>query len=155
MTRRARRRLMMAAAATATAALAAFSGAAADGHLMPPLPEAKGEQCVEPTEVMRRRHAQFILHQRDETVHRGIRTQKHRFVNCIDCHVRPNAAGAWPRHTDDGHFCSVCHRYASVQMDCFQCHADRPPEAYAAGRQSARKTPTRLGINDLHLERLR
>ena len=65
MTRRARRRLMMAAAATATAALAAFSGAAADGHLMPPLPEAKGEQCVEPTEVMRRRHAQFILHQRD------------------------------------------------------------------------------------------
>lgn len=156
MSRRARRRLMTAAAALAAAAgAAAFSGAAADTHLMPPLPEAKGEQCVEPTGVMRRRHAQFILHQRNETVHRGIRTQKHRFVNCIDCHVRPNAAGEWPRHTDDGHFCSVCHRYASVQMDCFQCHADRPAEAWAETRRPGREAHARLGINDLHLERLR
>lgn len=160
MTRRARCRLTPAAATMAAVAVAAaFSGAAADSHLMPPLPEAKGERCVEPTEVMRRRHAQFILHQRDETVHRGIRTQKHRFVNCIDCHVRPDATGAWPRHTDDGHFCSVCHRYASVTMDCFQCHADRPPEAFTATRQSARRSAhrgsARLGLNDLHLEQLR
>lgn len=164
MTRRARRRPAPAAATMAAVAVAAvFSGAAADSHLMPALPEAKGERCVEPTEVMRRRHAQFILHQRDETVHRGIRTQKHRFVNCIDCHVRPDATGAWPRHTDDGHFCSVCHRYASVTMDCFQCHADRPAEAWAATRQSehkparqpAHKAPARLGLNDLHLEQLR
>ncbi len=128
----------------------------ADDHRMPDLPAAKGERCVEPTEVMRRRHAEFILHQRDETVHRGIRTQKHRFVNCIDCHVQRNAAGVWPRHTDDDHFCSVCHLYTSVAIDCFQCHADRPHEAYPGGGKSAHRSDrSRLGMSDLHLERLR
>ena len=126
------------------------SVAGADDHLMPELPAAKGERCVEPTEVMRRRHMEFILHQRDETVHRGIRTQKHRFVNCIDCHVQRNGAGDWPRHTDDDHFCSVCHRYASVSMDCFQCHADRPREAYPrTGETARRESRGRLSLRDL------
>ena len=105
----------------------------ADEHgLMPTLPEAKGTQCVEPTEVMRRRHHQFILHQRDETVHQGIRTEQYRFTRCIDCHVQPTADGTYPRHTEDDHFCTVCHLYSSVSIDCFQCHADRPAEAYTA-----------------------
>ena len=139
------------AASAACVAAAAFAAAAiADDHRMPELPAAKGERCVEPTEIMRRRHMEFILHQRDETVHRGIRTQKHRFVNCIDCHVQRNAAGDWPRHTDDDHFCSVCHRYASVSMDCFQCHADRPREAYKqAGERAQRARQGRLSLRDL------
>ena len=112
------------------------SVASADMHtshhnLLPKIPAAKGEQCVEPTEVMRRRHMDFILHQRDRTVHEGIRTEKHRFVNCIDCHVQARADGSYPRHTDADHFCESCHRFSSVKMDCFQCHADRPAEAYS------------------------
>ncbi len=103
----------------------------ADGSLLPKIPAAKGEQCVEPTPVMRRRHMEFILHQRDRTVHEGIRTEKHRFVNCVNCHVQPRADGVYPRHTDADHFCESCHRFSSVSMDCFQCHADRPVEAYA------------------------
>ena len=99
--------------------------------LGPVIPEAKGDRCVEPTEVMRRQHHQFILHQRDETVHRGVRTKKYRFTRCIDCHVQPTATGDFPRHGDDNHFCTACHRYSSVSIDCFQCHADRPEQAYS------------------------
>ena len=98
--------------------------------LGPVIPKAKGEQCVEPTEVMRRRHHEFILHQRDDTVIEGIRTKQYRFTRCIDCHVQPTAAGEYPRHSDENHFCAGCHLYSSVSIDCFQCHADRPAQAY-------------------------
>ena len=98
--------------------------------LGPVIPKAKGEQCVEPTEVMRRSHYEFILHQRDDTVIEGIRTEQYRFTRCIDCHVQPTAAGEFPRHSDADHFCTGCHLYSSVSIDCFQCHADRPAQAY-------------------------
>lgn len=98
--------------------------------LMPKLPDAKGERCVEPTEIMRRRHMDFILHQRDLTVHEGIRTEKYRFTKCIDCHIQPGDDGTYPRHTSSDHFCTACHEFASVAIDCFQCHADRPAAAF-------------------------
>ena len=112
--------------------VAVSAAAQADGGLLPEIPAAKGERCVEPTEVMRRQHMDFILHQRDQTVHRGIRTEKHRFVNCINCHVQARADGTYPRYADADHFCESCHRFSSVNMDCFQCHADRPVEAYGS-----------------------
>ena len=49
----------------------------------------KGEKCVEPTEVMRRDHMKMVLHQRDDTMHQGIRTVKHSLKNCINCHADP------------------------------------------------------------------
>lgn len=95
----------------------------------PVIPEAKGDKCVEPTETMRKEHYKFILHQRDETVHEGIRTTKHSLKNCISCHVQPDANGEYPPITSTEHFCNSCHSYAAVQIDCFQCHADHPEEA--------------------------
>ena len=105
----------------------------ADEKLLPVIPPAdpSATRCVEPTEVMRRRHYEFILHQRDETVHAGIRTEQYRFVNCINCHVQPTADGDYPRHTESEHFCTACHQYSSVNIDCFSCHADRPEAAYS------------------------
>lgn len=99
----------------------------------PAIPEARGEQCVEPTDVMRKEHFKFILHQRDETVHRGIRTTKHAFKECIACHVRPDQQGQYPRASSEEHFCSSCHSYAAVTIDCFDCHADRPETALQMG----------------------
>ena len=59
----------------------------------PTIVKGKGEECVEPTDVMRERHFDFILHQRDETMYRGIRTEQHSLTGCIDCHViTPSAA---------------------------------------------------------------
>ena len=84
--------------------------------------EAQG--CVEPTDEMRTNHMEYILDQRDATVHEGIRTKQYSLVECINCHVSdaPDA----PRYESEKHFCNSCHTYASVSIDCFQCHADRP-----------------------------
>ena len=79
----------------------------------------KAEQCVEPTKVMRRDHMQFILHQRDKTVHDGIRTTKHSFANCVDCHADTKTGSVLGK---DG-FCESCHVYAAVKLDCFECHS--------------------------------
>ena len=87
---------------------------------------AKADSCVEPTDVMRREHMEFIEHQRDETVHRGIRSTKHSLKNCINCHVVKGDDGKPVTIESEKHFCRTCHDYASVQIDCFQCHASKP-----------------------------
>lgn len=94
----------------------------------------QGEMCVEPTDIMRRDHMEFILHQRDATVHQGIRTSRHSFKGCIDCHSANDEQGALIRHDDERHFCAGCHQFAAVRIDCFECHTDRPlqPAAQAS-----------------------
>ncbi len=71
---------------------------------------------------MRRNHMKYILHQRDETMHRGIRTQKYSLKNCVDCHADPKTNSVLGK---DG-FCESCHVYASVSIDCFTCHTSAP-----------------------------
>jgi hypothetical protein len=89
-------------------------------------PEGEGVKCVEPEEVMRRDHMNFILHQRDKTMHKGIRTSKYSFAECIDCHVQPDENGNIASVDTEEHFCNTCHEYAGVSIDCFECHADKP-----------------------------
>ena len=93
---------------------------------MPNEVKGKGTQCVQPTEVMRRNHMQFILHQRDKTVHQGIRTKQYSLKECINCHVQPKADGSYPSIHTKEHFCNSCHTYAAVHIDCFECHATHP-----------------------------
>lgn len=89
--------------------------------------KAKAEQCVEPTDEMRSNHMAMLDHQRDATMIEGIRTTKHSLNECINCHVASTKEDGTPLHYgDDEHFCSTCHTYAGVKIDCFQCHADRP-----------------------------
>jgi hypothetical protein len=106
----------------------------ADDSLLPVIPEAhsrvsEAQGCVEPVEEMRRNHMEYILHQRDETMHRGIRTRQYSLAECINCHV--SDASDAPRYGNKTHFCSSCHTYAAVSIDCFQCHADRPAKTSA------------------------
>ena len=82
----------------------------------------QGEKCVEPTEDMRRNHMKYILHQRDKTMHQGIRTTRHSLKNCVDCHADPATNSVLGQ---DG-FCESCHVYASVKIDCFSCHTGSP-----------------------------
>ena len=115
--------------------LASLPAAAADEAGRVPLPvidSGPTEQCVEPVAFMRRNHMELILHQRDETVHRGIRTKRHSLRNCINCHA-VDAAGQPVTLDDPDHFCVSCHRYAAVKIDCFGCHA----EASWSARHSA------------------
>ena len=100
---------------------------------LPVPPGADGESCVEPVEVMRRDHMDLLMHQRDRTVRDGIRTSKHSLVNCLSCHTRKDASGAYIPVNAAGEFCQVCHGSAGVRMDCFECHATRP-DAHALRR---------------------
>ena len=94
-----------------------------------------GDKCVEDTAFMRKNHPKLLLHQRDETVHKGIRTEKHSLKNCVSCHASSKdnrVIGS------DEHFCQSCHTYAAVKMDCWQCHTTKSkPVASATPAPSA------------------
>ncbi len=102
---------------------------AAGACAAPPIERAtKGERCVEDTASMRRNHMRFLEHQRDATVHNGIRGAKHSLKGCIDCHASrtTGSVAAAP-----GDFCVSCHAYAAVKIDCFDCHATKPAKEAA------------------------
>lgn len=84
------------------------------------------EACVEPTDIMRRNHMELIQHQRDATVHGGIRATKHSLAGCIDCHVGPGLDGQAVAANAPNQFCSACHAFAAVRVNCFDCHASVP-----------------------------
>jgi len=92
----------------------------------------KGDKCVEPTDVMRKNHMKFILHQRDDTMHQGIRTSKHSLKGCIDCHADPQTNSVLGKNG----FCETCHTYAAVTIDCFGCHTHKKGETPTAGQSS-------------------
>ena len=82
----------------------------------------KGEKCVAPVDEMRRNHMKMLVHQRDQTMHRGIRSTQHSLKGCIDCHASPKTNSVLGK---DG-FCASCHAYTAVRMDCFECHSPAP-----------------------------
>ena len=108
--------------------LAAESESSSLGNVVLPniITPDDAQQCVEPTDVMRRNHMEFLLHQRDDTVLEGIRTKKYSFTGCINCHAQVSKDGKIVRAEDPEYFCTTCHNYASVKIDCFECHSDRP-----------------------------
>jgi hypothetical protein len=111
------------------ASLAAASDDDERASRIPKHAEAKplGEKCVEPTEFMKRNHMKLILHQRDKTVHQGIRTVKYSLKNCIYCHATPTRENPAVRSVlGEGHFCQSCHAYNAVKIDCFECHSSKP-----------------------------
>ncbi len=112
----------------------------------PVLPKAKAKAneefgCVEPVTEMRKNHMKFILHQRDDTMRQGIRTSKYSLAECINCHVVPNENGSYARYGDDNHFCSTCHTYAAVNIDCFGCHRDTPEAATPGKALTGKSSP--------------
>ena len=88
--------------------------------------DKQGSVCVKPEEWMRRNHMEFIKHQRDQTVHLGIRVQKDSLANCVDCHVRYDSSHQPVAIDTKGEFCNSCHSYTAVNITCFQCHSKAP-----------------------------
>jgi len=81
----------------------------------------QGEACVAPTGEMRRDHMKLLLQQRDRTLRQGIREPRLSLKGCVDCHAAHDTGSVLGK---DG-FCSSCHEYAAVKMDCFECHTPR------------------------------
>lgn len=86
----------------------------------------KLDACVQPTDFMRRSHFELIKHQRDITVHQGIRKTDNSLAGCVDCHVRKDAGGNHVAVNAPGEFCAACHEYTATTLDCFTCHATKP-----------------------------
>ena len=116
-----------------TAALALLVGVGAAGAvpqgdvgtrgLEPAIEPARGGQCVADPAFMRRNHGKLLKHQRDDTVHLGLRTGPYSLKACIGCHASRTTDSVAAARTD---FCQSCHAYAAVQIDCFECHASKP-----------------------------
>lgn len=107
--------------------LAAFAGGALGGSAVTEGSKAAElQQCVEPTSDMRRNHMKYIQHERDLTVHLGIRGRKHSLAGCVECHAATGEGGAWKAVNAEDQFCESCHEFAAVSVDCFDCHRNTP-----------------------------
>jgi predicted CXXCH cytochrome family protein len=93
---------------------------------VPEIPLGQGENCVEDTDFMRRNHMTLLMHQRDDTMVRGIRSKQHSLKECVSCHAVEGSDAVAVTFASEKHFCRSCHDYAAVKIDCFQCHASRP-----------------------------
>jgi len=95
-------------------------------HSRVPMPKhviEKGDKCVEDEDFMKRNHMKLLMHQRDETMHKGIRTTKYSLQNCIDCHASSKNNSVLGSNDN---FCQGCHSYVAVKIDCFECHSSKP-----------------------------
>jgi len=82
--------------------------------------------CVRETGFMRRNHMELIKHQRDATVHQGIRETTDSLAGCIECHVSYDQQHQPVPVYSEGQFCRACHEFAAVDLPCFGCHATVP-----------------------------
>ena len=93
----------------------------------------QGEHCVEPLEIMRTDHMNLLFHQRDKTMYDGVRDSKHSLIGCLSCHTQKDDAGDYIPINAEGQFCQICHDYAAVKIDCFECHATTPGAQVVVG----------------------
>lgn len=115
---------------------------------VPAIPLGQGEKCVEDTDFMRRNHMSLLNHQRDKTVHEGIRSKQHSLRECISCHAVTGPDAMPVTVSSPQHFCRSCHDYAAVNIDCFQCHASRPDSGdLPADHQFSGTFPTATAVN--------
>ncbi len=96
------------------------------------IPESAGKKCVRPEDEMRKVHPDLLKHDRISTMRHGVRNKADgkpldgSLKACISCHAIKKDDGQYVRITDEKHFCSSCHQYVGVSLDCFQCHRDIP-----------------------------
>jgi len=127
--------LIGALALSALLGLGTVAQAAAD---TPKVSAAKGDKCVENTDFMRRNHMDLLKHHRDDTMRLGIRTTKHSLKGCVECHASDKTGSVASSKED---FCVACHSYASVKLDCWDCHATKP------GKKTRGKSDAKMPID--------
>jgi len=134
--------LRLAAMIAAAALLAVPAIPAVAGVDMPKLEKGKGDKCVEDTQFMRRNHMDLLKHQRNDTMRKGIRTTQHSLKKCVECHASEKSGSVAASKED---FCAACHAYASVKLDCWDCHATKPGKKpqlqMGQGGQAAQASP--------------
>ncbi len=123
------------------------SGAYSDTAVTKGSKAAALEACVAPTAEMRRNHMDYLKHDRDKTVHQGIRETRYSLAECVDCHAEKDGAGAYKPVNSEDQFCAGCHEYVAVSLTCFQCHRSTP----GAGDQTAAMLQGKIDSSALSL----
>jgi len=118
---------------------AALAGFAEGSYVVAGSKAAGLSQCVRETAFMRRNHMELIKHQRDLTVHQGIRSTTDSLAGCVSCHVSYDQQGQPVSVYSEGQFCKACHELAAVDLPCFDCHATVPvpPDSGSGGQAVA------------------
>lgn len=92
----------------------------------PAIKALKAPECVEPAAFMRTNHMDLLVDWRDQAVRHGNRTYtsttgKQFEISlqntCLNCHS--NERGT---EREGGQFCTTCHTYTDVKIDCWSCH---------------------------------
>ncbi|AGA67797.1 doubled CXXCH motif-containing protein [Desulfitobacterium dichloroeliminans LMG P-21439] len=106
----------------------------------PVIQELGATECIESTEYMRENHMQLLVEWRDAVVRDGkttyVNNQGKEFEmslqsTCLNCHNDTPETVYFTAETaklGDNQFCYSCHDFASVEPDCWSCHAG-PREA--------------------------
>jgi predicted CXXCH cytochrome family protein len=94
-----------------------------------------GESCVKDTSWMRRNHMELLKHDRDRTLRQGIRPVDGSIKECVNCHATKDDHGQQLSINAEGEFCAGCHNFASVSIDCFDCHSTKPEESVVGTRR--------------------
>ncbi len=97
-------------------------------HLIPDVPKAVGPAHPEGNEFMRANHMKLLKHDRDLTMRLGDRAIENSLKDCVTCHAVKGPDALPVSVKEEGHFCAVCHQFAAVKIDCFQCHNSKPDE---------------------------
>ncbi len=93
-----------------------------------------GDSCVRETSWMRRNHMELLQHDRDRTLRQGIRSVDGSIKGCVECHVQQDDHGNTVAINAENQFCSSCHAFTSVSIDCFECHATTPDSVKRAAK---------------------
>jgi len=112
------------------------ASAQSDSVVTPGSKAAGMDACVAPTAEMRRYHMAYLKHDRDKTVHEGIRDLKNSLADCVDCHAAKDGDGGYLSVNSDGQFCDRCHNYMAVTLACFQCHRKTPADRDASSAKT-------------------
>ncbi len=99
---------------------------AQESSLLPEIPRGKGDACIADPNFMRVNHMDMMKHDRDETMLLGDRGIKFSLKQCVECHAVAGPDSEPVSYKSEKHFCRVCHDYAAVKIDCFQCHNSKP-----------------------------
>jgi cytochrome c len=87
----------------------------------PEIQELDVKKCIEDTEYMRANHMHLLSDWRIAVVREGQRiyvaTDEQEYEmcmqeTCLHC------------HSNKEEFCDVCHNYAGVELNCWECHSD-------------------------------
>lgn len=135
-------------------------GAAADGG-PPVVPAATGAPHPEGSDYWRLHHMDMMYHDRDQTMREGVRNLspddvaiKASIGTCFDCHAVKDESGEPVGFEDPRHFCRVCHDYAAVTIDCFECHRSKPANDSALAYRTMAKPDDPVSI-EAYLARVR